>query len=208
MNHSSSGLGQYHRYRPSGWSADGRFIAYTLSRVVPAQIRCLGPSVVRRSQTVSAGSKPSSPRTQRCSLRMDGGSRTRPTKAASPTSTFNRFQRLAGNIQVSRDGGSHPVWRADGKELFYLGADATMMAVPIDATGQFDAGVPQALFPTHAAGIIESEPGVRRDEGWQAIPGQREAAAVQRGAADRRRQLDGRDPEITETPLGVHLGGR
>jgi Tol biopolymer transport system component len=44
--------------------------------------------------------------------------------------------------QVSRDEGSRPVWRADGKELFYLGADAIMMAVPIDATGQFYAGVP------------------------------------------------------------------
>ena len=40
---------------PSGWSADGRFIAYTLARVVSADIRCLGPSVVRRSQTVSGG---------------------------------------------------------------------------------------------------------------------------------------------------------
>ena len=58
-----------------------------------------------------------------------------------------------GKYQVSRDGGSHPVWRADGKELFYLGADGTMMAVPIDATGQFDAGVPQALFPTGARAI-------------------------------------------------------
>ncbi len=57
------------------------------------------------------------------------------------------FLRAGGKHQVSRDGGSHPVWRADGKELFYLGADGTMMAVPIDATGQFDAGVPQALFP-------------------------------------------------------------
>lgn len=47
---------------------------------------------------------------------------------------------------VSTGGGSHPVWRADGKELFYLSADASMMAVPIDATGQFDAGVPRALF--------------------------------------------------------------
>ena len=57
------------------------------------------------------------------------------------------FPGPAAKYQVSRDGGSHPVWRADGKELFYLGADGTLMAVPIDATGQFDAGVPQALFP-------------------------------------------------------------
>src|SRR5262245_5982805 len=49
---------------------------------------------------------------------------------------------------ISRGGGSHPVCRADGKELLYLGADATMMAVPIDVAGQFDAGVPRALFPS------------------------------------------------------------
>ena len=42
------------------------------------------------------------------------------------------------------------MWRADGKELFYLGLDATLMAVPIDTTGRFDAGTPQALFPTAA----------------------------------------------------------
>ena len=34
------------------------------------------------------------------------------------------------------------------KELFYDGADGTMMAVAIDATDQINAGVPLALFPT------------------------------------------------------------
>jgi hypothetical protein len=50
--------------------------------------------------------------------------------------------------QISRDGGSQPVWRADGKELFYLAPDGTLMAVPIDTTGQFRPGVAQALFRT------------------------------------------------------------
>jgi hypothetical protein len=34
--------------------------------------------------------------------------------------------------------------------LFYLNADAMLMAVPIAATGQFEAGVPKALFLTGA----------------------------------------------------------
>jgi hypothetical protein len=38
------------------------------------------------------------------------------------------------------------VWRADGRELFYLGPDGTMMSVPIDAEPSFDAGPPHALF--------------------------------------------------------------
>ena len=58
--------------------------------------------------------------------------------------------RAGGKYQVSRNGGSRAVWRAEGKELFYLGADGVMMAVPIDASGQFIPGVPQALFQTGA----------------------------------------------------------
>jgi hypothetical protein len=38
------------------------------------------------------------------------------------------------------------VWRADGRELFYLGPDGTMMSVPIGAGRSFDAGLPRALF--------------------------------------------------------------
>ena len=97
---------------------------------------------------VSAGPNAVSPKHQQCSLPMDGGSHTRATRTASRTSTCNRFPRPGAKFQVSRDGGSHPVWRADGKELFYLDADGNMMAVPIEATSRFDPGVPQSLFST------------------------------------------------------------
>lgn len=52
-----------------------------------------------------------------------------------------------GPIQVSRDGGGQPVWRADGKELFFLGPDGTMMAAPIQTVDPCDVGAPLALFP-------------------------------------------------------------
>jgi Tol biopolymer transport system component len=58
------------------------------------------------------------------------------------------FPGPGGRSQISTEGGSRPVWRADGKELFYIGQDGSMMSVPIDATGQFSAGAPQALFST------------------------------------------------------------
>jgi hypothetical protein len=38
------------------------------------------------------------------------------------------------------------VWRPDGRELFYLGPDGTMMSVPIGNGRSLDAGLPQALF--------------------------------------------------------------
>jgi hypothetical protein len=48
--------------------------------------------------------------------------------------------------QVSTAGGRQPMWRADGKELFYV-ADQKLVAVPIrsDAAG-FQAGTPEPLF--------------------------------------------------------------
>jgi len=58
------------------------------------------------------------------------------------------FLRPGGKYQISKDGGSQPVWRADGRELFYLTPDGTLMVVAIDATRQFAAGSPKPLFPT------------------------------------------------------------
>jgi Tol biopolymer transport system component len=34
-------------------------------------------------------------------------------------------------FQISTSGGSNPVWRRDGKELFYRSGEPTLMAVPI-----------------------------------------------------------------------------
>jgi serine/threonine protein kinase len=48
-------------------------------------------------------------------------------------------------IQISPDGGNDPVWRRDGRELFYRNSDR-MMAVPISVGDTFDAGRPQELW--------------------------------------------------------------
>jgi hypothetical protein len=39
-----------------------------------------------------------------------------------------------------------PRWRRDGQELFYLSADGKMMAVPLKAGSNFEAGSPASLF--------------------------------------------------------------
>jgi hypothetical protein len=56
------------------------------------------------------------------------------------------FPRPGGKLQMSTNGGSYPVWGRDGKELFYVSADAKMMAVRVKAGPKFDAGVPKPLF--------------------------------------------------------------
>ena len=54
-----------------------------------------------------------------------------------------------GTWQASTAGGVAPRWRADGKALYFVAPDPTMMAVPVTAAGtSFDAGTPAAMFPT------------------------------------------------------------
>ncbi len=52
-----------------------------------------------------------------------------------------------GRYQVSVAGGTHPCWRPDGREIFYLSPDGTLMAVDVapSASG-FRAGQARALF--------------------------------------------------------------
>ena len=52
-----------------------------------------------------------------------------------------------GQWQVSTTGGTRPVWARNGKELFYLGADGTLLRVPVEAGGAtWHAGTPAKLF--------------------------------------------------------------
>jgi dipeptidyl aminopeptidase/acylaminoacyl peptidase len=133
---------------PSNWSADGRFIAYTSTASGTSDVWVLPllgdrkplPLVQTRFNETGAVFSPDA-RWIAYTTNENGNQ----------FDVFVQpFPGPGGKHQVSTSGGSQPVWRADGKELFYLAADGTMMAVPIDATGQFNAGVPQALFKTIA----------------------------------------------------------
>jgi eukaryotic-like serine/threonine-protein kinase len=48
--------------------------------------------------------------------------------------------------RISTNGGSEPRWRGDGKELFFLTADGTVMAVNVSSESTFDVDPPAALF--------------------------------------------------------------
>lgn len=50
--------------------------------------------------------------------------------------------------RVSTDGGVLPHWRRDGRELFYLALDGTLMAVAVSPGSGFEPGTPRPLFST------------------------------------------------------------
>jgi Tol biopolymer transport system component len=57
-------------------------------------------------------------------------------------------------FQVSTGGGVAPRWRADGRELYFIAPDSSLMAVPVIKMdgSMFEVGTPAALFPTRIVG--------------------------------------------------------
>ena len=60
-------------------------------------------------------------------------------------------------VRVSTRGGAQVRWRADGRELFYVALDGTLMAVPIEMSANgltLTPGVPKPLFTTHIGRVL------------------------------------------------------
>jgi len=47
------------------------------------------------------------------------------------------FPNASGKWQVSTGGGTYPRWRADGKELYFIGPDGKLMAATVSSDGRF-----------------------------------------------------------------------
>lgn len=65
--------------------------------------------------------------------------------------------------QVSTTGGMEPIWRPDGRELFYLDLDGRLMAVPVSTQPAFDLGTAAALFQTGMRPSLLSHYAAARD---------------------------------------------
>ena len=65
------------------------------------------------------------------------------------------FPGPGGKWQVSRGDGRGPLWRRDGKEIFYLSADNKLIAVKVETSGDsFAAGEVRVLFDSQSYGVF------------------------------------------------------
>jgi hypothetical protein len=88
-----------------------------------------------------------------------------------------RFLTPSRTWQVSTAGGSRPHWRADGRELFYLGLDNKIYAVPVrlGPTPTFSSPVP--LFQVQLTSTLQ---GATQFDGINVTPdGQRFLVTLQ-----------------------------
>jgi Tol biopolymer transport system component len=69
----------------------------------------------------------------------------------------------AGKWLISKDGGTDPRWRGDGRELFYVASDGKLMSVDISAKPVFAAGASRPLFqlPPGVSGVDVTADGSR-----------------------------------------------
>ncbi len=57
------------------------------------------------------------------------------------------FPSSGARWQISTNGGIYPVWRRDGKEIYYYASDTTLTAVEVSARGsEFQVGDARPLF--------------------------------------------------------------
>ena len=134
---------------PTDWSRDGRWLLYF--EIGPAtagrDVWALDMEATDRPPRVVANTPAEESQAQ---FSPDGRWVAYQTNASGRFEVVVQpFEDAGGKWQVSTAGGVSPRWRADGKELYFLAPDATMMAVPVTAAGtSFSAGSPVALFPT------------------------------------------------------------
>jgi Tol biopolymer transport system component/predicted Ser/Thr protein kinase len=71
--------------------------------------------------------------------------------SGAPTIFVTAVEGAGGKWQISTAGGYHSRWRDDGREIYYIAPDLTLMAADVDGTGsEFRVGAVKPLFRTHA----------------------------------------------------------
>ena len=145
---------------PTSWSADGRFLLYHSNDpqsygdlwVVP-MVGNHTPSVVLKTPFREAFGAFSPDGRWVAYQSNESGRPEICVRPFVPPSRDASADRPGGQWPVSTAGGIMPVWRPDGKELYYLNPAGAMMAAPIIVTGTTLApGAPVLLFPTRIVG--------------------------------------------------------
>ena len=149
---------------PSSWSADGRFLLYMSVGpstgadlwVVPMAGDDRTPSVFLKTPFNEAwGAFSPDGRWVAYQSNVSGPSEiyVRPFVPPVAAGTAAGPGPTGSQWPVSSAGGVFPLWRPDGKELYYLNPEGAMMAATITVTGSTLApGAPVVLFPTRILG--------------------------------------------------------
>ncbi len=143
---------------PDDWSQDGRYVIYEERSAETQDDLWLLPmdgdrtpvALVRSPFTETFGQF--SPDGRWIAYQSDQSGRDEVYLRRFPAPGANAAQGAV--YQVSKDGGERPLWRRDGKELIYIGANRMITAVDVTADPRISTGPPRPLFQMPGTGII------------------------------------------------------
>ena len=139
-----AGIAAKYAVFPDDWSRDGRWLVYVVVTEGAFDVWALDVEQQKARAVLESSANEMQPR-----LSPDGRWL---AYASDETGTWEVYARgfgeTPGKWQISRGGGSQPVWRGDGRELFYVDPRGVLNAVGIGGDRTLQASSPQPLFQT------------------------------------------------------------
>ena len=145
-----AGVGGNYAVFPDDWSRDGHSLVYVVASEHAFDVWLLDPTQQKTQPLLQSPANEVQPR-----LSPNGRWL---AYASDETGTWEVYVRgfggTPGRWQISRGGGTQPVWRGDSRELFYVGLGGVMNAVAIGGEDTLIAGSPQPLFQTTLPNVL------------------------------------------------------
>jgi eukaryotic-like serine/threonine-protein kinase len=140
---------------PNSWSPDGKYLVY-YSIGQPTHLRLLAVNGPPERPATPVVDNQFSSITGRFS--PDGrwilysSNETGQTEVS--VRPFDSATGAIGNaVVLTADGGRYPLWRGDGKEIYYMNGDGMVMAMEVTPGKTFGKGLPKSLFKA-PAGVL------------------------------------------------------
>jgi Tol biopolymer transport system component len=141
---------------PTDWSDDGRFVTYftpwpefvTLKTFV---VDLTNSDVEQNARMLFLGSQYNEAEAVFLPAHSSSGPHWiayTSTETGRPEVYVRSFPRTDRKWPISHGGAWQPLWRRDGRELFFLSQDGMLMAVDVKGGPDFKAGIPHPLFRT------------------------------------------------------------
>jgi eukaryotic-like serine/threonine-protein kinase len=138
------GIGRHYAVFPDDWSADGRRLVYVAVSEGAFDVWLLDVQKQMAEPLLQSPANEVQPR-----LSPNGRWL---AYASDETGTWEVYARgigeTQGKWQISQGGGTQPVWRDDGRELFYVDLSGVLKAVGIAGDQTLQTSAPQPLFQT------------------------------------------------------------
>jgi Tol biopolymer transport system component len=144
-----SGISRHWAVFPDDWSRDGRWLVYVVASQNAFDVWSLDVQQQKTEPVLQSAANEVQPRLSPTGSWL--------AYASDETGTFEVYVRgfggTQGKWQISRGGGTQPVWRSDGRELFYVGLGGVLNAVAIDDRA-LSPGTPRPLFQTTVPNVL------------------------------------------------------